>query len=83
MAADGTTIATGNDLLQVSSRKGALQTGDFGNVGAYAFTSGGSPMIGLVTQLSWVASEDVLPASETTEMMNQIDKGTSKTAVSR
>jgi hypothetical protein len=58
------TIGSGASF-EVSTRVGALQAGDFANVAAFAYTSGGSPLVATVAQFSWVSSQDVLPATAT------------------
>jgi len=63
---DGIQKTVGGSLaFNVKTRVGALQAGDFANIGAFAYTSGGSALIGTVAQFSWVSSEDVLPATAT------------------
>lgn len=66
VGADGTQETAGGSLdFQVNTRVGPLQAGDFANVAGYAYTSGGSALIGMVAQFSWVSSQDVQPTTET------------------
>jgi hypothetical protein len=51
--------------FRVTTRKGQLQPGDFANVAGYTYTTNGQPMVGMVSQFSWVADQDVVPSSET------------------
>ncbi len=61
---DGIQETVGASLsFEVKTRTGALQAGDFANVAGFAYTAGGSPLIGMVAQFSWVSSQDVLPAT--------------------
>jgi hypothetical protein len=55
----------GNLSSAVTTRKGPLVAGDFGNVAAYAYTAKGAALIGMVAQFSWVSSQDVQAQSET------------------
>ncbi len=66
VGADGVQQTVGGGVsLDVTTRVGPLQAGDFSNLAAYAYTSGGNALIGAVAQFSWVSSQDVQPTSET------------------
>jgi hypothetical protein len=49
----------------LTTRVGPLKAGDFGNVAAYAYTSGGAALVGMVAQFSWVSNQDAVSSTET------------------
>ncbi|MGH7270032.1 MAG: hypothetical protein ACREJ3_06335 [Polyangiaceae bacterium] len=66
VAANGQTEDAGSSLdWKATTRKGGLQNGDFANVAAYAYTTNGTALIGMVAQFSWVSSQDAQPTTET------------------
>jgi hypothetical protein len=72
VGANGQTESAGGTLdWVVTTRVGALQAGDFGNVAAYAYTVNGNALLGMVAQFSWVSNQDIQPASET-DLPNRI-----------
>jgi hypothetical protein len=63
--AGGSLVGDGGLDFTVTTRKGPLQAGDFANVAAFAYSSGGTALIGLVGQFSWVSTQDAVSSTET------------------